>query len=147
MQSVSKGISMKIVFVGCALRLLGTVDTLLKRSTVFSSPHMVFFDIDQSRSKALASLASKLPSAQNSDCAFEASGDLDDALQDAEFVYCCVRVGGVKALERDKRIASKYGFHGHDDFGPSSVMLTARTVPVILNLASAMERRDRKRVV
>ena len=131
---------MKIVFLGGgALRLLGTVDRILQQPDSFPSPHLVFMDTDLARAETLARFTTKMPSALDSNITADATSDLGKALHGADFVYCCIRVGGMRSLERDKHIAANYGFHGHDDFGPSSVMLTARTVPVILAIAEQME--------
>ena len=132
---------MKIAFLGAgALRLLGVVDEVLKRREDFASPALHFMDLDLLAAKLVSNLSAQMPSARGSGATFTATDDLNAVLDGADFVYCCIRAGGVKGLERDKRIASRYGYHGHDDFGPSAVMLTARTVPVMLEIARRMER-------
>ena len=132
---------MKIVFLGGgALRLLGTVDEILRQPGHFPNPHLIFMDTARDRAETIAVLAKKMPSALNSNIKTEATDNLVYALENADFVYCCIRVGGIQSLERDKRIGANYGFHGHDDFGPSGLMLTARTVPVILSIAKQMEK-------
>ena len=136
-----KAVIMKITFLGGgALRLLGAVDLVLTDSDTFREPHLFFMDLDAARAGVVAQLAAKMPSARLNRPRTGAGSDLDAALEGADFVYCCIRVGGVTALERDKRIAASYGYHGHDDFGPSGVMLTARTVPVVIDIAARMER-------
>lgn len=133
---------MKITFLGGgALRLLGTVDAMLQKVDAFPRPHLVFMDTDKARADSMATLTTRMPSAQRNMPVTEATDDLATALDGADFVFCVVRVGGVTGMERDERIGASYGYHGHDDFGPSAVMLTARTVPVMLNIAREMEQR------
>jgi len=132
---------MKIAFIGGgALRLLGAVEDILNRPDVFRDLNLVFMDRDIKRAETVSGLARKMPAALQTGCRMEATDSLVTALEGADFVYCYIRVGGVTALERDIRIALGYGYHGHDDFGPSAVMLTARTVPVVLDIAALMER-------
>ena len=132
---------MKIVFLGGgALRLLGAVDEILRLQDTFANPEMVFVDTDMARAQTVASLATKMPSAHANPPITHATNDLDRALDGADFVYCAIRVGGVVALERDARIGAAHGYHGYDDFGPSGLMLTARTVPVMLDIAQQMEK-------
>ena len=132
---------MKIAFLGGgALRLLSTVDAILNHPQALPEPHLVFMDLDVGRADTMARLVAKMPSALNTHLTAEPTDDLDCALNGADFVYCCIRVGNVLALERDKHIGAQHGFHGHDDFGPSGVMLTARTVPVILSITRRMEK-------
>lgn len=133
---------MKIAFVGGgAMRLLGVVDELLKQREAFATPEIHFVDLDVASAQLVCELSARMPSARESRAVMRATRDLNPALDGADFVYCCIRVGGVTGLERDKRIAARHGYHGHDDFGPSAVMLTARTVPVVLDLARRMEQR------
>ncbi len=130
---------MKIAFLGGgALRLLGTVEALLMSEEASGDLNMVFQDLDLRRAETTAALARKMPSAEGRRLVTLGTTDLDAALEGADFVYSCIRVGGVTALERDKRIGAKWGYHGHDDFGPSAIMLTARTVPVVLRIAERM---------
>lgn len=130
---------MKVTFLGGgALRLLGTADYLVRSTDEKTDLHLSFMDLDRERAETLAKLTQKMPSAEGRSLTAEGTDDLDRSLEGADFVYLCIRVGGVEALERDKRIAARYSFHGHDDFGPSAVMLTARTVPVTLQIAERM---------
>jgi|GEM_PF-3600044 len=130
----------KITFLGGgALRLLGVVDEILKSRKVFSKPDLFFMDTDLARAQTVAMLSTKLPAAADNMPIARATDDLGEALEGADFVYCCIRVGGVHSLERDKRIAASHGFNGHDDFGPSAVMLAARTIPVVLDIAAQMQ--------
>lgn len=132
---------MKIVFLGGgALRLLGVVNEIHKRPSTFKKLHLVFMDLDLDAAEIVSSLASRMPSAVNNDATYEATNDLSHAIDGADFVYCCIRAGGVESLDRDKRIAASYGYHGHDDYGPSAVMLTWRTVPAILEITEQMQR-------
>jgi 6-phospho-beta-glucosidase len=132
----------KIAFLGGgALRLLSTVSEILRRQNFFPEPHLVFMDQDLPRAQTMAALAQKMPEAEENMPRTEATHDLGAALDGADFVYCVIRVGGVVAMERDERIGAAHGFHGHDDFGPSGCMLTARTLPVVLDIAREIEMR------
>jgi alpha-galactosidase/6-phospho-beta-glucosidase family protein len=133
---------LKIAFLGAgALRLLGVVHEVLKKPEAMPSPELWFMDRDLPAAELVCALSKRMPSARSNRASFFVTDQLDAALDGADFVYCCIRVGGVSGLERDKRIATQHGYHGHDDFGPSAVMLTARTVPVMLGIARLMEKR------
>ncbi len=133
---------MKIAFLGGgALRLLGTVDALLTAEYAPRELTLVFQDLDLGRAETVATLVRKMPSAEGRRVETRGTTDLEGALEGADYVYSCMRVGGVEALERDQRLGAKWGYHGHDDFGPSGIMLTVRTVPVILHVAERMAER------
>jgi len=132
----------KIAFLGGgALRLLSTVSEIVRRPDSFPEPHLVFMDHDLLRAQTMAALAEKMPEAEQNMPRTEATNELAEALDGADYVYCVIRVGGVSGLERDERIGASYGYHGHDDFGPSGCMLTARTLPVVLAIAREIEKR------
>ena len=131
---------MKITILGGgALRLLGVLDDILTRPAMFDRPQLCFMDLDVPRAETIATLCHKMPSATANMPETIVTADPDAALDGADFVLCYIRVGGVIGLEQDKRIGAAAGFHGHDDFGPSGVMLTARTVPIVLDIARRME--------
>ena len=58
--------STKITFLGGgALRLLGTIDALLRKKETFSTPRLVFMDLDIPRAETMAALATMMPSARS----------------------------------------------------------------------------------
>jgi alpha-galactosidase len=98
-------------------------------------------DLDERRVNTISTLARKMPEMKDRNIEIKGTTDLVEALDGADFVYNVIRVGGVDGMERDKRIGLKYGYHGHDDFGPSAAMITLRTVPVVLKITAEMEKR------
>ena len=126
---------------GGGLRTLGIVRDWLRREALARDTEVVIMDINQWKADVVAGLCAKMPEAHAVGARCRATTDLADAVDGADFVYVLVRVGQVAAMEEDKRIGVKYGFHGHDDFGPAGFMLTVRTVPVMLNIAREMEQR------
>ena len=69
--------STKITFLGGgALRLLGTIDALLRKKETFPTPRLVFMDLDIPRAETMAALATMMPSARENMPQTEATGDL-----------------------------------------------------------------------
>ncbi len=131
---------MKIAFIGGgALRTLGAIREWCSLSHSSSSDNVIM-DLDLSRAELVAGLANLMPEARKGGRRFRATDNLAEALDAADFVYIVIRVGGVTALEEDKMTGIRYGYHGHDDFGPSGMALAVRTIPVILNIAGKMEK-------
>ena len=69
--------------------------------------------------------------------------DLDAALLDAEFVVTTLSVGGFASMRHDLEIPARYGIHQPvgDSVGPGGIARALRSVPVMLEIARAMERR------
>jgi len=63
----------------------------------------------------------------------------DSALPGADFVITQLRVGGNAARVLDERIPIKHGFIGQETTGPGGMMKALRTIPVVVDLARAME--------
>lgn len=67
--------------------------------------------------------------------------DTREAVKDADYVIATFQVGGIKGFEYDYQIPLKYGVDQciGDTLGPGGVFRALRSIPVILDLARAME--------
>jgi alpha-galactosidase len=72
-----------------------------------------------------------------------ATTDIDDALTGAEYVIAAFSVGGFASMRHDIEIPARYGVRQTvgDSVGPGGISRALRSVPVILEVARAMERR------
>ncbi len=72
-----------------------------------------------------------------------ATTDIDDALAGAEYVIATFSVGGFASMRHDIEIPTRYGVRQTvgDSVGPGGISRSLRSVPVILEVARAMERR------
>jgi 6-phospho-beta-glucosidase len=68
-----------------------------------------------------------------------ASSDLEDAVQDAEYVLNHIRVGGMKARIRDEKLPPTMGMIGDESLGAGGMANALRTLPIILDLAKQIE--------
>jgi 6-phospho-beta-glucosidase len=69
-----------------------------------------------------------------------ATTDLEDALAGAHIVLNQIRVGGLRARLFDETFPREFGLPGEETMGPGGFANAWRTVPVVLGLASAVER-------
>ena len=83
--------------------MLGTVDAMLQKVDAFPRPHLVFMDTDKARADSMATLTTRMPSAQRNMPVTEATDDLATALDGADFVFCVVRVGGYSCIFLNRR--------------------------------------------
>lgn len=72
-----------------------------------------------------------------------ATTDLDAAVDGADFVITAFSVGGFASMKHDLDIPSKYGVRQTvgDTVGPGGISRALRSVPVLLGIARAIERR------
>ena len=70
------------------------------------------------------------------------AAELDDALEDAEFVCISISTGDVEAMHLDYTIPEEFGVYHTvaDTVGPGGISRTLRNVPVFLEIARRMER-------
>jgi alpha-galactosidase/6-phospho-beta-glucosidase family protein len=92
-------------------------------------------DIEQYGRKAFASTGSNWT--------IETTTDLGTALDGAEFVVVTITTGGLETMGLDLEIPEKYGIFQSvgDTVGPGGLSRALRNVPVMANIAQAMERR------
>jgi alpha-galactosidase len=71
-----------------------------------------------------------------------ATTDLAEALDGAEFVISALSVGGFASMRHDIEIPYRYGIRQPvgDSVGPGGIMRALRSIPVLLDIARAIER-------
>jgi alpha-galactosidase len=72
-----------------------------------------------------------------------ATTDLDEGLDGAEYVVTAFSVGGFSSMRHDLEIPARYGIRQPvgDSVGPGGVTRALRSIPVLLEIARAVERR------
>ena len=70
--------------------------------------------------------------------AYRTTGDLRDALEGADVVYCAIRVGGIEGRVDDERIAVAAGVIGQETTGAGGIAFALRTVPAVTHIAEVV---------
>jgi 6-phospho-beta-glucosidase len=63
------------------------------------------------------------------------AASLEAALRNADFVFCAIRVGGVRARTVDERVAMELGLLGQETVGAGGIAYGLRTIPAVIALA------------
>lgn len=104
--------------------------------------HVTLYDEDPARLTAMARVlhdqaaAAGVPDAP----AVTATGDLDEALRGADFIFSAIRVGGLDGRAADERIALAEGVLGQETVGAGGIAYGLRTVPVARAIARRIAR-------
>jgi 6-phospho-beta-glucosidase len=102
---------------------------------------LMLHDIDDERREVVGGLAQRMLDRQGYGGSLALTGDLDRALDGADFVLVQIRVGGQEARLRDETIPVACGCIGQETTGAGGLMKALRTVPVVLDIAE--EARER----
>lgn len=129
---------MKIVIVGGGSSYTPEIiEGLILRHAEFPVDTITLVDIEDGRDKLeiVGKLAERM--IEKSGLAIDLSWTLDrkKALVGADFVSTQIRVGGLKAREKDERIPLSHGLIGQETNGAGGVFKAFRTIPVLMDLA------------
>jgi 6-phospho-beta-glucosidase len=102
---------------------------------------LVLHDIDEERREVVGGLAQRMLDKQGYAGALSLTGDLDRALDGADFVLVQIRVGGQEARLRDETIPVACGCIGQETTGAGGLAKALRTVPVVLDIAERVRER------
>jgi alpha-galactosidase len=103
---------------------------------------LVLMDISPERLKTSEIVAHKVAQALHANPTILVTTDLREALKDADYVICMIQVAGYKpGTVIDFEIPKKYGLRQTiaDTLGIGGIMRGLRTIPVLLDIAQAME--------
>ncbi|HSI92032.1 MAG TPA: 6-phospho-beta-glucosidase [Jiangellaceae bacterium] len=96
---------------------------------------VVLHDLDAGRLRVITKVLEQLAGSSVRAPAVTATRDLDRALDDADFVFSAIRVGGLAGRVADERVARNLGMLGQETTGAGGVSYGLRTVPVALRIA------------
>ena len=102
---------------------------------------LVLHDIDAERLEVVGGLAQRMLERQGYDGRLEQTGDLDRALDGADYVLVQIRVGGQEARLRDETVPLACGCVGQETTGAGGLAKAFRTVPVVLEIAERVRER------
>jgi len=95
----------------------------------------VLEDVDPDRREVVGGMARRMLARQGFEGRLEVTGDLDAAVDGADFVLIQIRVGGQEARLRDETAPLACGCIGQETTGAGGFAKAIRTVPVVLEIA------------
>jgi 6-phospho-beta-glucosidase len=96
---------------------------------------LALHDVDAERREVVGGLAQRMLDKQGYAGGLTVTGELDRALEGADFVLIQIRVGGQAARLRDETIPLACGCIGQETTGAGGLGKALRTVPVVLEIA------------
>ena len=97
-------------------------------------------DIDKEKLLIVGGLAIRMIKANGMDTQVFLSGDLDEAIQGADYILAQIRVGKLQARILDEKIPLKFNLLGQETTGAGGFMKALRTIPPIMDIARKIEK-------
>jgi alpha-galactosidase len=104
---------------------------------------VTLMDVDKDSLPAMLDVAEHVRTRRGVSLTARATTDLADALDGADFVVTALSVGGFDSMRHDLEIPARFGIRQPvgDSVGPGGIARSLRSIPVMLDIARAMETR------
>jgi 6-phospho-beta-glucosidase len=127
---------------GGSAYLPGVVKGMIHRAKDLAGSEVVLYDTDPEACDVIRRLAGRMFEAAGVDLVVRSEATLAGALSDVGFVFTTFRPGGMAGRAADERIPLRHGIVGQETAGPGGFLMACRSVPVLLEIASLLERRS-----
>ena len=118
------------------------VDGFARRADRVQVDEIALLDIDPERLAIVGGLAQRMLARQGWPGRVLQTTDRDAAVDGADVVLVQLRVGGQQARLGDETLPPRFGLIGQETVGAGGFAKSLRTVPVVLELADAVQRRS-----
>ena len=115
------------------------IEGIINRKDILPVTDIVLMDIDKRKLDIVSSLAHRMITHSGLTCSFEATENLETALDNADFVFAQIRVGKLPARVLDEKIPLKYNLIGQETTGIGGFFKALRTIPVLMNISEKMK--------
>jgi alpha-galactosidase len=105
---------------------------------------LTLMDLDPGSLPVMEKVVAHIAASRGTAMSATTTTDLDAALDGAEFVIIALSVGGFASMVHDLEIPARYGVRQPvgDSVGPGGISRALRSVPVVLEVARALEQRS-----
>jgi 6-phospho-beta-glucosidase len=130
---------MKLTIVGGGgFRVPLVYGALLAKAERLGVAEIVLHDIDAARLERIGHVLDGLAAEHGGKLPFRATTDLVDAVEDADYVFCAIRVGQLEGRVVDEDVPLGLGVLGQETTGPGGICFALRTIPVMVRLAETI---------
>lgn len=116
------------------------IEGIIIRKDSLPVTDLVLMDINDEKLQIVGGLCKRMIEKAGLDTKVVFTKDLTEALKDADFVLCQIRVGQLACRLLDEKIPLKYGLIGQETTGIGGFFKALRTIPVMMDITKQMER-------
>ena len=115
------------------------LEGLLARRKILDLGEIWLMDIDAQRLEILSALGKRMAEKAGQNVAIRTTQDVREAVENASFVVTQFRAGGMAARIRDEKLGLRHDLIGQETTGVGGFAKSLRTIPILLDVARAME--------
>ncbi|MCP2334913.1 family 4 glycosyl hydrolase [Actinomadura rupiterrae] len=131
---------MKIAIIGAGSGYMpGVIRGLLHRADSLAGTELAFHDTNAAHLDVMTRLARNMFAARGASFTVTPHTDLKPAVDGASYVFTTFRPGGMAARHLDESIPLAHGVVGQETAGPGGFLMACRSVPVLLEIAAAVD--------
>jgi 6-phospho-beta-glucosidase len=123
---------------GGGFRVPMVYGALLARAESLGLEEITLYDISEERLARIAPVLEGLERELGRDLRFRPTTALEESLEGADFVFCAIRPGQLEGRAVDERVALDAGVVGQETTGPGGICMALRTIPAMVELATAV---------
>lgn len=116
------------------------VDGLLEMTDRVPVSAITLMDPNAERLQLVAGFAERMAARRGTSIDITYTDNLDEAVEGASYVVTQIRVGGNAARIADEKLGARHGIIGQETTGVGGFACALRTIPVVLEVARAMEK-------
>ncbi|MDR0315992.1 MAG: 6-phospho-beta-glucosidase [Treponema sp.] len=116
------------------------IEGFIDRQKSLNFQSFYLMDIDKEKLEVVGGLARRMLASKGFTGKIVLTGDLDEAITGADYIFAQIRVGGLAARILDEKIPLKHGLLGQETTGVGGFMKALRTVPVLFDMARRIEK-------
>jgi 6-phospho-beta-glucosidase len=134
-------VSLKLSLIGGGgFRTPLVYQALLDQRATLRVEQFVLHDTDPQRLALMERVLGEMTEQHDAATTVTTTTDLVEAVSDADFVMCAIRVGGLEGRVIDESVPLGNGVLGQETTGPGGLCFAMRTLPVITDIAQTVAR-------
>jgi len=116
------------------------IEGLIDRKEQLNLDSLYLMDINERKLNIVGGLIRRMLEKNQMNTKLVLTQNLEEAIKDADYVVCQIRVGQLDARILDEKIPLKYDLLGQETTGAGGFMKALRTIPVIMDIVKTIEK-------
>ncbi len=117
----------------------GLIEGFIRQKNRIPVDRLTLMDIDAGKLRTVGALVTAMVSDAMPEAQVVLTEDRGEAIRNADFILCQIRVGGLAARHLDESIPMSMGLIGQETTGAGGFAMALRTIPVMVEIAKEIQ--------